>query len=102
MSLVNPLVKSAAGFLAPPGPNARLTVMIFHRVVPQWDPLRPWEPDAEQFRTKMCWVAEWFNVLPLNEAVARLEARTLPSRPLAITFDDGYTDNLTVAGPILK
>jgi peptidoglycan/xylan/chitin deacetylase (PgdA/CDA1 family) len=76
--------------------------MIFHRVMPEWDPLRPWEPDAKQFHTKMSWVAKWFNVLPLNEAVARLEGRSLPSRPLAITFDDGYADNFTVAGPILK
>jgi peptidoglycan/xylan/chitin deacetylase (PgdA/CDA1 family) len=49
----------------------------------------------------MQWVRAWFNVLPLSEAARRLADGTLPSRALAITFDDGYADNREVAAPIL-
>jgi peptidoglycan/xylan/chitin deacetylase (PgdA/CDA1 family) len=50
----------------------------------------------------MGWIREWFDVLPLEDAVAALSRGSLPARALAITFDDGYADNFTVALPILR
>jgi peptidoglycan/xylan/chitin deacetylase (PgdA/CDA1 family) len=88
--------------LSPAGANARLTVLIFHRVLPKPDLLFPGEPDAARFQEQMEWLKAWFNVLPLSEAVERLRAGSLPARAAAITFDDGYADNLTVALPILR
>jgi peptidoglycan/xylan/chitin deacetylase (PgdA/CDA1 family) len=49
----------------------------------------------------LAWLRHWFNVLPLDEAARRLADGSLPPRAAAITFDDGYADNLTVALPIL-
>jgi peptidoglycan/xylan/chitin deacetylase (PgdA/CDA1 family) len=88
--------------LSPAGKEGRLTVLIFHRVLPEPDPLFPGEPDAVRFEAQMRWIKAWFNVLPLPEAVERLRAGSLPARAAAITFDDGYADNFTVALPILR
>ena len=88
--------------LSPAGADARLTVLIFHRVLSGRDPLFPGEPDAVRFQAQMRWIKTWLNVLPLPEAVARLRAGSLPARAAAITFDDGYADYYTVALPILR
>jgi peptidoglycan/xylan/chitin deacetylase (PgdA/CDA1 family) len=88
--------------LSPGGRAGRLTILIFHRVLPQHDPLNPDEPSAAEFERRMQWVRTWFNVLPLSDAAQRLADGTLPPRALAITFDDGYADNREVAAPILR
>lgn len=80
----------------------RLTVLIFHRVLTEFDPLRPSEPTASEFEERMRWIAENFVVLPLASAAAALQEDRLPRRALCITFDDGYADNHDVALPILR
>jgi peptidoglycan/xylan/chitin deacetylase (PgdA/CDA1 family) len=79
-----------------------LTILIYHRVLPEHDPLRPGEITAEHFEHQVDFLSRYFNVLPLREAVQRLRAGRLPRRACCITFDDGYADNLTVALPILE
>lgn len=85
------------GILAP----GRLSVLIFHRVLPVCDPLFPDEVHAARFDGLMRLVARGFNVLTLGEALAAREAGRLPPRALTITFDDGYADNAEIALPIL-
>ncbi len=88
--------------LSPAGRRGRLTILMFHRVRERPDGLFPNEMHAAVFRERMSWIRAWFNVLPLDEATAALSRGTLPARALAITFDDGYDDNYTVAMPILR
>ncbi len=88
--------------LSPAGRRARLSILIYHRVLPQPDALLPGDPDAALFRAQMQLLRRHFNPLPLSEAVARLRAGTLPARAACVTFDDGYADNYTVALPILQ
>lgn len=90
------------GMLSPAGRRGRLAILIFHRVHAQPDPLFPGEVDATAFRERLGWLCTWFNVLPLEEAVTALSRGSLPARSIAITFDDGYADNVDVALPILR
>ena len=93
--------KHAFSLASPAGAHARLSILIFHRVFAERDPLFPDEPDIVRFDEILGWVKQWLNVLPLEEAVVRLRSGSLPARAAAITFDDGYADNLTCAVPVL-
>lgn len=88
--------------VSPAGERARLSILIFHRVLPQRDPLFPGEIDAANFDQICGWLASWFRVLPMDDAVAGLRSGVLPDRAAVITFDDGYADNHDVAMPILQ
>ncbi|MBV8033991.1 polysaccharide deacetylase family protein [Roseateles sp.] len=95
-------MKPLLHLLSPAGIHARLNVLIFHRVLPQPDPLFPDEVDAARFDELLGWVKSWFNVLPLDEAARRLQDGSLPARAAALSFDDGYADNHDVALPLLQ
>jgi peptidoglycan/xylan/chitin deacetylase (PgdA/CDA1 family) len=79
-----------------------LLILIYHRVLEAPDPLRRRTVHAAEFASQMDLLAQCFNVLPLPEALARLQSRSLPARAVSVTFDDGYADNLRVAAPIMR
>lgn len=88
--------------LSPAGRRAKLSILIWHRVLPWQDDIFPGEMYAARFDSVLGWIKKAFNVLPLGEAVRQLQAGTLPARALSITFDDGYEDNHSVALPLLR
>lgn len=96
------LTRLLGSVLSPGGVRGGLSVLIFHRVLQRPDPLFPDEPDARRFAEILGWVGRAFNVLPLDRAIGALTSGQLPPRALAITFDDGYADNYTVALPVLQ
>jgi peptidoglycan/xylan/chitin deacetylase (PgdA/CDA1 family) len=89
------------------GPG-RLTVLAYHRVIdrtlPGFDTYRRnVSASPEAFAEQMRFVADHFNVIGLDRLIAWLDGGAgLPSRPLLITFDDGYRDNCLYAMPILR
>jgi peptidoglycan/xylan/chitin deacetylase (PgdA/CDA1 family) len=85
------------------GPWSRcLSILIYHRVIPEPDPLLPDEVCAREFDWHLMLLRRWFRVLSLSEAVARLHDGTLPPRAACVTFDDGYADNISAALPLLR
>ena len=81
----------------------RLLVLGWHNV--EGTPCFPSTPGAglRGFRDQVEWLARWTNVVPLREALRALVAgEPLPARAVALTFDDGYRDNLDLAVPELE
>ena len=87
---------SSSGF------GRKLSILIYHRVLPGPNPLRPADVDRQVFKSQMEVLAKHFNPLPLGEAVVLRDRNQLPPRAVSITFDDGYADNESEALPILK
>jgi peptidoglycan/xylan/chitin deacetylase (PgdA/CDA1 family) len=82
--------------------EGRLCIVNYHRVLSAPDPLLESEPTVDTFRWQMDLLAECFNVIPLEEAVASLVKERMPPRAVAITFDDGYRSIHELALPILR
>ena len=86
-----------------------LLILAYHRVMPIPDSdsypfdLELISASPEQFEVQMAYLREHFNPISLSEVVRHVvDGITLPPRPVVVTFDDGYDDNLHFAGPILK
>ena len=82
--------------------SGRLLILIYHRVHAQPDCMFPGEVDAARFEWQMRILRERCAPISLRDAVHRLQCGSLAPRSVAVTFDDGYADNATVALPILK
>ena len=83
--------------------HERLAIIMYHGVEPQ--PLSPpcWHVlESSTLRRQLQYVRRYFHVLPLEEALERLDAGTLPDRAAALTFDDGTRNLFTHAAPVLR
>lgn len=84
-----------------PGAQSGAVVLVYHRVGERR--LDPWRLtiDPEIFGEQMEALArDWFP-LSLAELIDGFARRHLPERAVAVTFDDGYADNLEIAAPFL-
>lgn len=98
-----PLIRTIGDAIAPRSAGqGRLCIVNYHRILEAPDPLLDSEPTVDTFRWQMDLLADCFNVLPLHEAVTRLNDGSLPPRAVAITFDDGYRSTHDLALPVLR
>jgi len=84
-----------------PARRPRAVVLVYHRI--GTGAIDPWRltVDPETFAGQMETLARDWSPMSLAELVDGFRRRRLPERGVAVTFDDGYADNLEVAAPIL-
>lgn len=80
--------------------HRRAVVLVLHSVVAEagGDSLRT---PAFAFEQYMRFFRQFFSIAPLSEIGQRLRMQEDISRRVAVTFDDGYADNHTLAAPLL-
>ncbi|MHC4824837.1 MAG: polysaccharide deacetylase family protein [Planctomycetota bacterium] len=83
----------------------QLNILCYHRILPEAEKAAYFCPDLvvtpEAFRAQCRTLAAHHRVLPLAEALAALQEGPQDKPLVALTFDDGYVDNLMYAAPIL-
>ena len=58
---------------------------------------------AQTFRRQMEVIARHYNPVSLDDVLMFVQGqKKMPSKPVVVTFDDGYADNFEVAAPILN
>lgn len=82
--------------------RGKLSVFLFHKVPQRCDPLVPVDVNFARFEQLLDRMCSQLQVLPLEDAVARLQTGRLPRGAACITFDDGYPDWLTGAASALR
>jgi peptidoglycan/xylan/chitin deacetylase (PgdA/CDA1 family)/glycosyltransferase involved in cell wall biosynthesis len=81
------------------GPPARLTVLTYHAVSDDGTQV---DVTPAAFAAQLDYLADRFDIVDLDAALAYVRGTRRLQRPtVAITFDDGYADLLTIAGPLL-
>lgn len=85
----------------------KITILMLHGVTDPaapaaWKPLRP-QLTPEQLARTLSVLTQYYQFVSLPEATEMLAGtRPLAANSLALTFDDGYRNNLTFALPILR
>ena len=75
------------------------SVLVYHTISePQESPPSDEMISPERFKQQLRWLSRRRCVVPLVETLSKREKDHL----VAITFDDGHRDNLTVALPLLE
>lgn len=83
------------------------TIVCYHRVLPLEARARYFCPDLVvtpgALQAHCAVYREHFEVLPVRDALARMQAGVPARRPLlSLSFDDGYRDNFVHAAPVLE
>ncbi len=92
-------------FIARQLTRRRFRIFAYHGVSAAIDPRLNFDGffvSPEVFEIHLQTLQAQYHVMPLADMVEQLAAgHALPPRAAAITFDDGYADNATVAAPLL-
>jgi peptidoglycan/xylan/chitin deacetylase (PgdA/CDA1 family) len=79
--------------------QTRGVVLLYHRVDDE-DDVHALNVTRDNFVAQLRWLSSNSSVLPLQQFLAT-PLHDLPERAVALTFDDGYLDNLSHAAPLL-
>jgi peptidoglycan/xylan/chitin deacetylase (PgdA/CDA1 family) len=83
-------------------PKKKPAILMYHRIAdPEWD---PWalSVSAGCFSDQLEFLRATRTVMTMDELADAHGRGRIPADAVAITFDDGYRDNLTTAKPLLQ
>ncbi len=80
--------------------TARGVVLLYHRIDATADVHTLGVP-PELFEAQLQWLRSECRLMSLDDLLSRRDD-DLPDRAVAVTFDDGYEDNLSIATPVLQ
>jgi peptidoglycan/xylan/chitin deacetylase (PgdA/CDA1 family) len=77
-------------------------ILVYHRIAEET--FDPWGSAVtpDHFREHLSWLANNRTVLPLRDFAELHRKRALPRDAIALTLDDGYACNATIAAPLLE
>ena len=77
-------------------------ILMYHRVTEQ--EIDPWTMcvTSQHFAEQLATLQKEFNPISLRQLVQAQKEGKIPERAVAVTFDDGYADNLHNAKPLLE
>jgi hypothetical protein len=83
-------------------PEPKPLILMYHRIAEE--PNDPWALAVApaRFEEQLLVLRRTRHLLPLMDFIRHLKAGSLPAHSAAVTFDDGYADNLSIAAPILR
>src|SRR5689334_3311798 len=79
-----------------------MLILLYHRIDVSLSDRWGLCVSPRNFESHMQELARGFSPQPLSEISRLLRLGRAPRRVVAVTFDDGYQDNLTTALPILR
>ena len=82
--------------------NNRLLILNYHRVFKTDDVFFNCDLEQREFSWQMQLLSKYLNPVSLDTAISLMKNNKLPPGSIAVTFDDGYKDNIEKALPILK
>ena len=82
--------------------SGRALILLYHRIA-ETD-LDPWQlaVTPRHLEEHLQVLREYGSVIPLQKMAGAVQRSRLPRRCVAVTFDDGYADNLVTAKPLLE
>jgi peptidoglycan/xylan/chitin deacetylase (PgdA/CDA1 family) len=84
------------------GPVPKFQILVYHRVLPVFDPFVITMVPSDLFARQMRLLRECYRPVSLDTLIEELDGNRLRPGTVAVTFDDGYRDNHEHAWPILK
>ena len=79
--------------------NYPIAILFYHRIADSHP--NDWSMSTQDFVRQLDWLQTHFDIVTLEEAQRRIVARFNDRPTVAITFDDGYAENVTTAIPEL-
>jgi peptidoglycan/xylan/chitin deacetylase (PgdA/CDA1 family) len=76
-------------------------ILLYHRVGTLTTDVHALSQEATSFRAQMAYLHERYRPMPLEELLSFAQCGRIPPRAVAVTFDDGYIDNYSIASSIL-